>query len=419
MEQERLIELLAKCLELSGSDVDGEALAASRRANAIRGRLGLTWKEALTSSLQHSHHLAEPEHRHQPFGLHAEVSKLQTRVAELQAELKVARASPRRQSAVEEENALLRAALDESHRESDQREQKLRKQLREVLTMLTQEQERAQQASARVAALQDMLSGSDHRIAEANRDSQLHHDRARALERSLSEFLAREVTLRHEIEEIKRERDYLQAAESRARRVLGRYPLIPGLGRAGRLNAAGAATVGEPANEGGPSNDVETVQEDGALADTRGGALIPGLPVFNANGRYTIVEIKPLSRLFIYTTLRRALAAITFARETGADYVIASASGVTLGTLFRHEVDTEARDAVLRRIDETGEVSWDAYQGLRDEFGLKTVQTGAIVLQNDLQFSRNSVAAGFGSLARAIWSGPVGWPGIVELTAIG
>ena len=389
MEQERLIELLAKCLELSGSDQDGEALAAARRANAIRSRLGLTWKETLTVSSGSKGVAPRAEARHQPFGLHAEVSRLQARVAELQAELELARSAPRGQSAVEQENALLRAALDEAQREIEQRERKLRKQLREVLAMLTQEQERAQQATARLGALQDMIANADHRIGDASRNAQIHSDRARALERSLSEFLAREVTLRQEIEEIRRERDALRAAQERASRVLARFPRVPGLG----------IGLGRPANEDAAAMIVRDAKDPAFLLDdsdpsgrSTGADLLPsvlpGLPLFNINGRYTIVEIKPLSRLFIYTTLKRALAAITFARETGADYVIASASGVTLGALFRHEVDPAARDAVLGQIERTGELSWDAYQGLRDRFSLKTIQTGAIVLQNDLQFSR-------------------------------
>lgn len=40
-------ELLVKCLELTSSDQDGEALAATRKANLIRRRLGKSWDELL------------------------------------------------------------------------------------------------------------------------------------------------------------------------------------------------------------------------------------------------------------------------------------------------------------------------------------------------------------------------------------
>ena len=40
-------ELLIKCLELTSSDQDGEALAATRKANLIRRRLGKSWDELL------------------------------------------------------------------------------------------------------------------------------------------------------------------------------------------------------------------------------------------------------------------------------------------------------------------------------------------------------------------------------------
>lgn len=41
------LERLAKCLELATSDNDHEALAALRKANQLRKRLGFTWTELL------------------------------------------------------------------------------------------------------------------------------------------------------------------------------------------------------------------------------------------------------------------------------------------------------------------------------------------------------------------------------------
>ena len=41
------IELIVKCLELTASDKDGEALLAVRKANALRATLGRTWADML------------------------------------------------------------------------------------------------------------------------------------------------------------------------------------------------------------------------------------------------------------------------------------------------------------------------------------------------------------------------------------
>ncbi len=41
------IDLIAKCLELTASDKDGEALAAVRKANELRAKIGKSWAEML------------------------------------------------------------------------------------------------------------------------------------------------------------------------------------------------------------------------------------------------------------------------------------------------------------------------------------------------------------------------------------
>ncbi len=42
-----VITRIAKCLELTASDQDGEALAAARTANKLRRMLGATWTELI------------------------------------------------------------------------------------------------------------------------------------------------------------------------------------------------------------------------------------------------------------------------------------------------------------------------------------------------------------------------------------
>ena len=49
------LTLIAKCLELTASNQDGEALAATRKANQLREMLGATWTELIEGSEVEAH----------------------------------------------------------------------------------------------------------------------------------------------------------------------------------------------------------------------------------------------------------------------------------------------------------------------------------------------------------------------------
>jgi hypothetical protein len=49
---DKTFERMLKCLELSTSDNDAEALLAIRKANQLRAKLGLSWETLLSSTAQ-------------------------------------------------------------------------------------------------------------------------------------------------------------------------------------------------------------------------------------------------------------------------------------------------------------------------------------------------------------------------------
>lgn len=512
MRNDKLLGLLAKCLEMVNSDQDGEALAAARKANALREKMGIGWEEVLRSpgDLRRPgpirHDMPSPQ-------LEAEVAYLRSRLNEVQNDLLQARKAAH---AAEIESRALREALAEGTAAMERRERELRQRLIEVEGMLDIERERNQQATARLGVLQDIKGHADRRVAAAERQATEARDQARALEKSNDAFLKRELTLRATSERADREaraardeRDRLEQRVADLKRQLRDRPALPAasgrleggrleggrleggrlegaltvvgatgghddagtlaiphpvrhvgrglvllspnqvpaavaLGAAGlsdsrlplhatacapdravpataiddqrplpaeaiRVGAGAAADPAEaditPINRTPDILDADRLAEDdlkpgpvagtdramqcpAAARDRTAGLLHRTQPVVFVENRGIVVEIKPLSRMFLYSSLKRARAAMDYARETGADYVVVSASGVTLNTLFTMDVDPAAAAAVLAEVDRRGQLGWSDYQDLRERHDLKTIHTGAIVLQNDLFFSR-------------------------------
>jgi len=421
MRNDRLLGLLAKCLEMVNSDQDGEALAAARKANALREKMGIGWEEVLRGTPGPIRHDA-PSPR-----LEAEVDYLRSRLNEVQNDLIQARKAAH---SAEIETRALREALAEGNAAMERRERELRQRLIEVEGMLEVERERNQQATARLAVLQDIKGHADRRVAAAERVAAEATDQAKALEKSNESFLKRELGLRESMEKARRESITLLGERDRLERQVKSLQR-----RLGDRSSAGKGKVQDRSNgqngghhESGTDGALAVIGESATPAPHPGrglvilnpqqvGRIMAPTPDKAANGsgsqsaeaseprlstgllqrtqpfvfvenRGIVVEIKPLSRMFLYSSLKRARAAMDYARETGADYVVVSASGVTLNTLFSMEVERDAVDAVLDEIDRQGQLSWSDYQDLRERYDLKTIHTAAIVLQNDLFFSR-------------------------------
>lgn len=374
METERILDLLAKCLELADSDIDGEALSAARKANNLRQKLGKSWEDIITTRAEpsKSDHNTDPK----PFSVHSELSRLHMRVAELQTELDHSQAQ---KNLLEEEKQLLRASLEEAHSDNKRRESDLRDQMSHFIDQLTLEQDRVRHISQNLSHLQTEKQQADSQKADL--DKRLHHlaCRNQALKDVIQEMTDREVLLRSRIKSLDPDNipdnlSDLDDADFRYEFNLDANDLPP------------TALADIP-----DTTALDTDQPSLPAPRIKLNRLLPALPLpakKDADAPTYIIEVKPLSRLVTDATLKHASKALSTARETGAEYIISSPSGITLGNLFDMEVDPAIAASLMAAIDASQTLTWSDYLPIRDRFNLKMVQVAAVVLQYNLRFIR-------------------------------
>lgn len=365
MQTERTLDLLAKCLELADSNIDGEALAAARKAAALRTRLGLSWRELLGEPVRER--VPDPAQQERNRILTREVDQLRLRVAELNEELESIRS---RSTSSQEENMALRRALEEARQTMFRREEELRQRLKETETLLASERNLMRQATEHLATVEEQMVVANRRSDETEAEMQGLVDRCRAIEAMLADMTEREIALRAELEVARR-----QAPTGNNRETLKR----------GGAQAESIQDAHPSESQGEYEQNAPVLRQ----APSRSWLKEPtALPFVTGEKPCVIVEVKPLARMITYPSLRRAMTAMDNARRAGADYVVASASGVTLANLFAMDVDQKKAQAVLEVIDSEGCIDLDRYQTLRDIYNLKTIDVAALALQNDLLFSR-------------------------------
>jgi len=310
-----------------------------------------------------------------------EVEALQGQIIELQNELELARAGAMKPH--DEEVESLRQALDEAKILMRRREEDLYARLTETETALAEERERSSHATARIAAFEDLLAAAQERAETADHDAARAGDRMRALEDMLRQTTHREIRLRQEAEETRRKLEDAALENEQLTARLSALDAETESQRAETLRAMISGGVGKSlslAPERAPSPRLG-LPESLRLFPT-------DLPLMTQDGRCLILEVKPLSRMFVYSTLKRACAAMEYARETGAYYVVVSASGVTLGSLLHLDLDPDLVRTVIGELDEKGRLEWEDFQALRERFAMRTIHLAALVLQNDLLYSR-------------------------------
>ena len=361
METERILDLLAKCLELADSDIDGEALSAARKANDLRQKLGRSWEDILANKLANSSEVL-PETDEKLSSVHTKFSRLHMYVAELKAKLEQNRA---KRNLLEEEKQLLRASLEESHSDSKRREKDLRTQMRSFIDQLTLEQNRVRDISQTVVILQREKQSFDYQKSVL--DKRLRHlaYRNQALRDVIREMTDREVLLRSRLKSFyPDELTDLDEADFRDDIVLS-------------PSALPEAQLSSQTSLPGPKVKLNRLLPALALP-TKGDTDTPTY----------IIEVKSLSRLVTDATLKHASQAFISARATGAEYIMSSPSGITLGHLFDMDIDPAITASLIAIIDASHVLTWSDYVPIRDRFNLKMVQIAAVVLQNNLRFIR-------------------------------
>lgn len=149
--QDRTLDLVAKCLELVSSDVDGEALAAARKADALRSNLGKDWREILAGATART----LDDELSTAGWLAGEVEILQSQVLALQDEIDDLRMREHARSC---ETDRLRASLDHARDALAGRERTWRRVLGEARDALARERLRRDQTAARLAAMEDVAA---------------------------------------------------------------------------------------------------------------------------------------------------------------------------------------------------------------------------------------------------------------------
>ena len=379
MQNEKVIGLVAKCLEMVNSDQDGEVLAAARKANLLRSRLGVGWEEMLrgmNGSIQHGYEILP---------LETEINHMRSRLTKAQNELIQARKAAH---SAEIEARALREMLTESTQAMEKRERELCKQQSELESRLADEQTRHQKTRIQLADFSDAENWIKKRTSRAEHQTQEATARMRALERANTTFMQRELGLRASLEKMRFE---IQAL----RRELGQK-------KTHHMNIAAQNSKYDFDEESYveqasilASDTLPRLATNNALTlQASSDPLLKISPfmarpfVISGASSGVIVEIKPLTRLYLYANLKRARVAMEYAQKTGSDYVMVSPSGVTLDMLFSLKIKPEATQAVLNLLDQKGQISWADYREIRGNYGLKPIHTGGIVVQNDLFFTR-------------------------------
>lgn len=368
METERILDLLAKCLELADSDIDGEALSAARKANNLRQKLGKSWEDIISTKSETAKPTQEADPK--PFSVHTELSRLHMRVAELQTELDHSQAQ---KNLLEEEKQLLRASLEEAHSDNKRRESDLRDQMSHFIDQLTLEQDRVRNISENLSLLQ--IEKQQAETQKTDLDKRLHHlaCRNQALKDVIQEMTDREVLLRSRIKSLDPDDlDDLDEADFSYEFTLETKD----------FPATALADTPESDDLSQPSLPAPKVKLN---------RLLPALPLpakKDADAPTYIIEVKPLSRLVTDATLKHATEAFSSARATGAEYIMSSPSGITLGHLFDMDIDPAIAASIVTAIDASQTLTWSDYVPIRDRFNLKMVQVAAVVLQYNLRFIR-------------------------------
>ena len=370
METDRILDLLAKCLELADSDIDGEALSAARKANNLRQKLGKSWGDILSQDASSPTDTKSQDTDTKPFSVHTELSRLHMRVAELQADFDHAQSQ---KNLLEEEKQLLRASLEEAHADAQRRESDLRAQMRDFIDQLTLEQNHVQKISETLTNFQDQKQTLQKQNFDL--EKRLHNlaCRNQVLKEVIQEITDREILLRSRLKNFETD-EFMDLEESA---FSWNIPTLetPALEKKDLTfsQMSPDTTAGLPAPE------------------IKLNRLLPALPIFDTQNSDTatyIVEVKPLSKLVTDATLKHAITAYTNARQSGAEYIVASPSGITLGSLFEMDIDPAIAASLIAAIDASDTLTWSDYTPIRDRFNLKMVQIAAVVLQNDLRYIR-------------------------------
>lgn len=191
MREDKTLELLAKCLELIESDMDGEALAAARRANALRARTGKSWRELLHGGSAQSRQTLEAERR--AGELAREIQELRGHVTVLEGELAATRKkllqAPKKTT---EAHSLSDHIFNEDRLAMHRREHELRRKLEDLEKQLEAERMVAREATEYVASVEDQLTAAQRNTSEKTKELAWLNERFRQLEESLARLQASE-----------------------------------------------------------------------------------------------------------------------------------------------------------------------------------------------------------------------------------
>jgi len=194
MREDKTLELLAKCLELIESDMDGEALAAAKRANALRLRMGKSWRDLLQGDPRPSQQALEAEKR--AGELAREVQELRGHVAVLEGELAATRKklleAPQPTSTLEPNHSLSDQIFNEDRLAMHRREHELRRKLEALEMQLESERMVSREATEYVASVEDQLIAAQRNTEEKTKELSWLNERFRKLEECLAEMQGQE-----------------------------------------------------------------------------------------------------------------------------------------------------------------------------------------------------------------------------------
>jgi len=109
----------------------------------------------------------------------------------------------------------------------------------------------------------------------------------------------------------------------------------------------------------------------------------PDILVILRDRRIFVVEIKPVFEMALHTNLVKWAMLKNFCIENGLGLLVTDGN-YSIQQLVDHEVNLSYSNAVIKQISQNGQLSWQEYRKIRDEYTPSRKDFVALVLQNKL-----------------------------------
>lgn len=113
---------------------------------------------------------------------------------------------------------------------------------------------------------------------------------------------------------------------------------------------------------------------------------IPDVLITLTDGRVLLIEVKPLWQMAVTDNLLKSRAGQRFAHENGWGWITVAHGGRSFSDLLRHEIEPAAQHALARALA-TGPITWPTMLQLRQETRITALDVAAYAAQRDVALS--------------------------------